>query len=205
MNHTALMRKNRIGNQTNLLIYMKQLSTYTDAELVQLYKKKPDTEIVGELYKRYSLMVFGLCYKYLKDEDNARDAVSEIFELILKKLRTHEVLFFRSWLFMVSKNYLMRKKGNKKMPEILEIEKIPEKFMENREDLSLYIRERESTLLQQAMERLNEDQRICIELFYLRQKPYQEVAFTTGYDLNKVKSCIQNGKRNLKLFIEERT
>jgi RNA polymerase sigma-70 factor (ECF subfamily) len=184
---------------------MKDLATHPDAALVQLYKKRPDTEIVGELYNRYSLLVFGLCYKYLRDEENARDAVSEIFELILKKLKTHKVSYFRSWLFMVSKNYLVRNRNKYKSTEIPGLENIPESFMENKEDLTLQIREYESAMLQQALNQLVADQRICIELFYLREKPYQEVAYATGYDLCKVKSCIQNGKRNLKLFLQQRS
>ena len=177
---------------------------YTDAELVELYQKENNTVYAGELYKRYALLVYGLCYKYLKHEENAEDAVTEIFELILSKLKTHEVGFFKSWLFMVCKHYLIRKQAKNNSLEIIEIENISEKFMENEEELSLNIREHESALLQEALSNLNEEQRTCIELFYYQQKPYQEVASMTGYDLNKVKSAIQNGKRNLKLFMEEK-
>ena len=177
---------------------------HTDAELVELYQKDGDTIYAGELYKRYSLLVYGLSYKYLKHEEDAKDAVTEIFELILAKLKTHEVGFFKSWLFMVSKNHLIRKQAKNNSLEIIEIENISEKFMENEEDLSLNIREHESALLQEALSNLNDEQRTCIELFYYQQKPYQEVASMTGYDLNKVKSAIQNGKRNLKLFMEEK-
>lgn len=193
----------RIGNLI-FLWTMKHLSTYSDAVLIQRYKEDTDTALVGELYKRYSLAVFGLCYKYLKDQEKARDAVNEIFELLLEKLKTHDVSYFRSWLFMVSKNHLLRRKQEPEEEETMDLEKIPEKFMESREDLSLYIREREASLLQEAMEKLNEEQRVCIELFYLKQQPYREVACKTGFDLNKVKSCIQNGKRNLKLLMQER-
>lgn len=178
-------------------------STYTDAKLVELYQKESNTACAGELYKRYSLLVYGLCYKYLKHETDAEDAVTEIFEIVLEKLKTHEVSFFKSWLFIVSKNHLMRTKAKNNSLETIDIENISEKFMENEEDLSLNIREHESELLQKAISNLNDEQRTCIELFYYKQKPYQEVASITGYDLNKVKSAIQNGKRNLKLFMEE--
>ena len=182
----------------------KQYSTYTDAELIQFYQKELNTAYVGELYKRYSLLVYGLCYKYLRHEEDAKDTVTEIFELVLEKLKTHEVAFFKSWLFMVSKHHLMRRKAKNNSLEIIDIENISEKFMENEEDMSLNIREHEGELLQQAISNLNDEQRTCIELFYYKQKPYQEVASITGYDLNKVKSAIQNGKRNLKLFMEEK-
>jgi RNA polymerase sigma-70 factor (ECF subfamily) len=41
-------------------------------------------------------------------------------------------------------------------------------------------------------------------LFYLEQKCYKDIADLTGYDLNKVKSAIQNGKRNLKICMERK-
>ena len=179
-------------------------ASYSDDALVKLYQKELNAVYVGELYKRYSLLVYGLCYKYLKHEENAQDAVTEIFEIILEKLKSHEVSYFKSWLFIVSKNHLMRSKAKNNALETIDIENISEKFMENEEDLSLNIREHESALLQQAISNLNEEQRTCIELFYYQQKPYQEVASMTGYDLNKVKSAIQNGKRNLKIFMEEK-
>lgn len=181
----------------------KQYNTYTDAALIQLYQRELNAEYIGELYKRYSLLVYGLAYKYLKHEEDAQDAVTEIFEIILEKLKTHEVEFFKSWLFILSKNYLMRRKSKNNSLEIIDIENISEKFMENETDLSLNIQEEQSVLLKQAISNLNDEQRTCIELFYYKQKPYQEVASITGYDLNKVKSAIQNGKRNLKLFMEE--
>jgi RNA polymerase sigma factor (sigma-70 family) len=92
------------------------LHTYTDAALIELYRLKNDTVYVGELYKRYSVLVYGLCYKYLKDEHDAEDAVTEIFEIILEKLKSHEVGFFRSWLFMVCKHHLIRKSQKNNHP-----------------------------------------------------------------------------------------
>lgn len=185
-------------------LYMVNSSTtYTDNELVLLYKKEEKSVYIGELYKRYSLLVYGLCYKYLQQEEDAKDAVVEIFEIILDKLKSHEVVFFKSWLFIVAKNHLIRKKSKINSLKTIDIEKISEKFMENEEDESLNIQEQKTVLVQQAISNLSDEQRTCIELFYYQQKPYQEVASITGYDLNKVKSAIQNGKRNLKLFLEQ--
>jgi len=181
----------------------KNLNTITDNELIILYQQESDNIYVGELYKRYSMLVYGLCYNYLKQEEDAQDAVTEIFELVMDKLKKHEVNYFKSWLFILSKNYLIRKKKKNNPVETNYLEKIPEKFMENDRDLSLNIQEDDSELLQKAISNLPEEQRTCIDLFYYQQKPYQEVASMTGYDLNKVKSAIQNGKRNLKIFMEE--
>ncbi len=181
---------------------MKQLTTFSDTSLIKLYKSERNAEYIGELYKRYALSVFGLCYKYLRDEQQSKDAVSEIFELILQKLKTQEISYFRSWIYIVSKNHLIRLKSRSVNNETLSLENISEKFMENEMDLSLNIKEYKDKLLEFAIKQLNLEQRNCIELFYLKQKNYQEVSSITGYDLGKVKSYIQNGKRNLKLLME---
>lgn len=182
---------------------MKELSEFTDADLIRSYQSESKAEFIGELYRRYSLLVFGLCYKYLRNTENAKDATSDIFELILRKLKTHDVTFFRSWIFVVSKNYLVRIHRRRKEPDAEELEILPEKFMESKPDWSLHIREYESKRLRDALDNLNSDQRTCIELFYLKELPYCEVSTVTGFDLNKVKSCIQNGKRNLKVWLED--
>ena len=57
--------------------------------------------------------------------------------------------------------------------------------------------------LEKGLEELKEDQKIGIKLFYLESKSYQQIADQTGWDLKKVKSEIQNGKRNLKLKVKE--
>lgn len=183
---------------------MKELSSYSDNELIRSYQSDLNTKYVGELYKRYAVLVYGLSCKYLKDEEAAKDAVTEIFELIIHKLKDHKVDYFKSWLFIVSKNYLMRSIEKNNALKTIDIKNISERFMEMETASYLNVKEHESELLQKAISNLNDEQRTCIELFYLQAKPYQEVASITGYDLNKVKSSIQNGKRNLKLFMEEK-
>jgi len=179
------------------------LSHFSDLTLIELYQKDNNALYIGELYKRYALLVYGLSLKYLKEENNAKDAVSEIFELILEKLKTHQISFFKSWLFIVSKNYLIRVVNKQNAQNISELRENEAQFMESEEKLSLNIKEYNDILLQQAISNLNDEQRTCIELFYLQQKSYLEVASITRYDLNKVKSAIQNGKRNLKIFMEQ--
>ncbi|MFN8281712.1 MAG: sigma-70 family RNA polymerase sigma factor [Chitinophagales bacterium] len=183
---------------------MESLTAYTDEQLIVFYKEKDDAVYVGELYKRYSTLVYGLSYKYFKNDADAQEAVSDIFEHLFEKLKTQEISFFKSWLYTLSKNRLLRKIEQNNLMKINELENNSERFMEN--DTSVYLNnaEEKNELLQKALSNLNEEQRTCIELFYYQRKTYQEVASITGYDLNKVKSAIQNGKRNLKIFMEEK-
>ena len=182
-------------------------SKTSDNELLALYKTTGNNETIGVLFKRYSHLVYGVCNKYLKDEDAAKDATMQIFEKLLKDVNRHNIQEFRPWLYTVAKNHcfmILRAKPK-------EISGIESDFMEKQAylhlptELSETAKEKEVQLqqLEAAILQLDEHQKICIELFYLREKSYQEISDQTGYDLNKVKSYIQNGKRNLKILLEK--
>ncbi|MCB0402658.1 MAG: sigma-70 family RNA polymerase sigma factor [Flavobacteriales bacterium] len=180
----------------------KNISSYTDNELISGYKKSGDNSLVGELYKRYSHLVFGVSLKYLKNEDEAKDAVLQIFENLLDDLKKHEINNFKSWLHSVTRNHclmFLRKQQTlqKRVNEFEAVYQEEESF-----DTPFAYHEKENkevmlTKLEEAITMLKDEQRICIELFFLKEKCYNEVAEITGYDLKKVKSYIQNGKRNL--------
>jgi RNA polymerase sigma-70 factor (ECF subfamily) len=63
--------------------------------------------------------------------------------------------------------------------------------------------EEKLNIMAKCIEILQPEQRTTINLFYMEQKCYKEVADLTGFDLKKVKSYIQNGKRNLKNCIDK--
>ena len=190
---------------------VQALSTYSDDRLLEEYRSTADKRLVGELYKRYAHLLLGLSIKYLKDEEAAKDAVVDIFELIMEKLLHNEVIFFRSWLYMVAKNHLLRRlQKNKNSREVLlpSEEFFAGKFMENGEEMSpnrelelVDVREQQ---LHEAINALKEEQQVCIRRFYLEKESYTDIASATGYDIKQVKSAIQNGKRNLKLLLEEK-
>lgn len=167
----------------------KQLS---DLELIQVLKKGYDSIAFGEIYIRFAHLVLGTCLKYLKDDVEAQDLSSKIFEELNAKICKHEIQNFKSWLHQVVKNEcLMHLRKNKHLFVYSEI-------IEKEEENDLIYIEEKITLLEQAISNLNSDQKICIQLFYLEEKSYQTISDELNLDLNKVKSYIQNGKRNLK-------
>ena len=174
-----------------------------DAALIALYKKSGDLEVLGQLYGRYMHLVYGLCLKYLQDEALSKDAVMQIFEELIKKLAIHDVQNFKSWLHVLCRNYCLMalRKSSKNKTVSLE-----DSFVENTEFVHLNIddtKEKQLTLMEKCMETLPEEQRISVDLFYLKEKCYKEIAELTGFEMTKVKSYIQNGKRNLKICIEK--
>lgn len=174
-----------------------------EAELLLEYRNTGKLELLGKLYERYMTLVFGLCLKYFKDEEKSKDAVMQIFEELVKKLRVHEVSNFKSWLYTLSRNHCLMAIRSSSKHEFVALE---DNFMENDAFVHLNIEDSNEERLgsmEKCIEVLPAEQKDTIRLFYLEQKCYKEVSDITGYDLKKVKSYIQNGKRNLKICIEK--
>lgn len=180
-----------------------RINEQDDAALIAQYKSSGDLEVLGVLYNKYMHLVFGVCLNYFKDEEQSKDAVMQIFEELVKKLKVHEVQNFKSWLHVLTRNHCLMalRKSAKNTTVSLE-----DSFVENTEFVHLDIddtKERQLTVMEKCMETLPEEQRRSVDLFYLQEKCYKEVVDITGYEMSKVKSYIQNGKRNLKICIEK--
>lgn len=190
----------------NPVPFIKDISgnPLTDKELVALYKKTADLKVLGELYQRYMDLVYGVCLKYLKDAETAKDAVMQIFEELIPKLQKHEVDNFRGWLHMVAKNHcLMQLRTPKNMKTV----EINPSLMQNEEEVHLNgVMEKEENLsrMERCLETLNMEQQQAIRLFYLDGKCYNEIVEITGQEWNQVRSFIQNGRRNLKQCMEQK-
>ena len=187
---------------------LNHIKSLADLDLVSLYKETGDNKIVGELFQRYTHLVLGVSMKYLKDEDKSQDAVMQVFEKMLVDLKRHTITEnFKGWLYMVAKNNsLMMLRGEKNIREKQkELKKDSVTLMESSYLLHLdneNDKEVVLTMLEDCIKKLNEQQKMAVELFFIQEKCYNEVAEETGFTMLEVKSYIQNGKRNLKNCME---
>ncbi|MBQ3689846.1 MAG: sigma-70 family RNA polymerase sigma factor [Bacteroidales bacterium] len=182
------------------------LDNKTDTELAMLYRKTGEGVYLGSLYKRYTKLVYVVCFKYLKDREVAEEAVQQIFEALIVSLRKYEVSNFKSWLTTVSRNHcIIMLKNNKNIVEYCDFfEKNVEEIVEFEDIFNQEDRQQKDKMidkLSSAVEALPKEQKICIELFYLKGKSYAEITELTDYDFKKIKSYLQNGKRNLRNFL----
>lgn len=175
----------------------------TDNELLTTYKQNGDLAVLGDLYQRYMDLVYGVCLKYYKEPETAKDAVMQIFEELVDKLKKHEVENFRGWLHQVAKNHcLMQLRKTQKVKTV----EFNTELMQSGENMHLDgILEKEENFKKLAgcMESLTGDQETAIRLFYLDGKSYNEIVTISGIEWNAVRSLIQNGRRNLKLCMEK--
>ncbi|SDD52947.1 RNA polymerase sigma factor [Niabella drilacis] len=172
-----------------------------DQELLRRYLQEHDSSWLGILLERYTLLLFGVCMKYLKDETQAQDAVQQVFLKVIQEVHKYRIDYFKSWLYTVAKNHCLTMLRDKKRMVPVELtadnpvaardEEVPEQEAISPE------------LLKDALDALSVEQRQSVILFYLEKKSYQEISASEGYSLLQVKSYIQNGKRNLKLLIQK--
>jgi len=191
-----------------LLTSNKKYVLKTDEDLLIEFASTGNLEVLGELYSGYMHLVYGVCLKYLKDRNESQDAVMQIFEKLVVEIPKHNIENFRSWLHVVTKNYcLMQLRSQKSQREKSE-EWMNDTvvFMEN--SFILHPIDEDEPDMEKALadciERLKVEQKECIKLFYYENRCYQEISKDLAIDEKKVKSHLQNAKRNLKLCLEEK-
>jgi RNA polymerase sigma-70 factor (ECF subfamily) len=186
----------------------------TDAEYVAAYRATGDLAVLGELYERHMELVYAVCYNYLRDEEEAKDAVMHLFEQLVTDLRRHEVQQFQAWLHSVARNYCLMLLRSRKTHVMASLEDTETGLLdrstndERASAVELTIGEEpdleeDLTRMEACLQTLPSEQRTCLTLFYLERKTYTEVATLTGYDLKQVKSYLQNGRRMLKICMSK--
>jgi RNA polymerase sigma-70 factor (ECF subfamily) len=177
-----------------------------DKVLLEKYRTSGDLEVLGELYSRYMQLVYGLCLKYLQNREDAGDAVMQIFEKLINEVGRHEIENFKSWLYVLSKNYCLmqirsEKSKDRKMEGWIKDQENSVEFVPTLHPIDGEGME-EDAALADCIEKLKSEQKECVQLFYFQNWSYRQIAEILRVEEKKVKSHLQNAKRNLKICLE---
>lgn len=172
---------------------------------MQLYRSSGNNLYLGMLLENYALLLFGVCMKYLKNPETAKDAVQQVYTIAIREIQKYEVVYIKSWLYMIARNHCLmelRKKQHTLSEEALNSLSAPEPdtLVNGRTEAETH------QLLQWielGLQQIPEPQQQCVTLFYLAKKTYQQITDETGYSILQVKSYIQNGKRNIRIWVEK--
>jgi len=176
----------------------------TDQELLDRWYSDRNNEWLGVLLQRYTLLLFGVCMKYIKQEDEARDCVQQIFVKVITELAKYRVEYFKSWIYTIARNHCLMKLRDQHGRAAELSESMLAAWDDEPGNNSHQQKEQLLEWMGDALEELGKEQKLCVTLFYLNKRSYQEIASNTGFTLMQVKSHIQNGKRNLKLLMEKK-
>lgn len=175
----------------------------SDEDLLTQYVSAGSVRHLGLLYERYMPMVYGVCLKILKDPGKSEDAVIGIYEELVEKLKNHKVESFRGWLYVLARNYcLMEWRRMQKQPTHYHASEDMVQFDAVESAFEFEFPEKEIPL-QKCLEELTEIQRKCVQWFYYEDKSYKDIADLIREEVGKVRSYIQNGRRNLRICIEK--
>lgn len=177
---------------------IRKLNLNSDEDIILEYRRTHNKRILAPLFKKYNSKLFGLAYYYLNNKEMAMDSVMEAYEVVLRSLDTKDISYYKGWLMSICRNICLKKiRDGKKFSELTEV---ADEFVERDED-SVYSDETIEKVLE-LFPKLKDNQRICVEAFYLQGKSYEEISILHRMSFKEVKSHIQNGKRNLKLLYE---
>jgi len=185
------------------LFTRKHIVNLTDIELIEEVKSGKRKMAMGEIYKRYSHLMFGVGLKYLKRKEEAEDILMLVFEKLDSKIIKSDIKNLKNWLYTIIKNEcLMKLRKTNRLTADVETALLFKADDSSHQLKEVVLKEQKYVTLENAIVQLKGQQQECIQLFYLKGKCYDEIVVATGFDLKKVKSYIQNGKRNLKLILE---
>ncbi len=180
-----------------------QAAPQSDEELLQSFQESGSQDVLAILYLRYADLLYGVCLKYLTEAEAAKDAVMNIYGELVQKLPYQQINHFKSWLYVVAKNHCLMQLRNENKFRTVDLEPSD---MQSEELLHLDVvleKEAEFKRLEGCLQTLGDEQRKAIELFYLQNKCYNEIRDEMSLDWSKVRSLIQNGRRNLKTCMEK--
>jgi len=177
-------------------------TSLTDEELLHNYRADGDNQWLGYLLLRYTTLLFGVALKYLKDKNQAEDAVQQVFEKVLTHFPKEDIYNFKGWLYILMRNHCLQQLRDKSYnADQAAWEHLPVTETDKEE---LLWHDHSLQQMEDAIQLLNEEQKSTIVLFYLKKYSYEQIIAKTGYTFMQVKSFIQNGKRNLKTILSKK-
>lgn len=188
-----------------ILQLLRNIKSVSDEKLIAKYKKTGNKDLVAVLFQRYTNLIVAVNSKYLKSKMDIEDATMQVFEILLEDLRKHEVKNFKAWLYSVVKNNSLKykRKSDSYLLNVdegdLMLKDSPEENLGEKELL-----EERLIMMEDKLNELKEEQRKCLKLFYIENRSYKEIEELTGLNSKSVKSHIQNGKRKLKIQLENK-
>ena len=191
-------------NDGKLSVIIPVYHHMTDQELLERYYDSRENDWLGILLQRYTLLLLGVCMKYLKEEEEARDCVQQIFIKVITELGKYRVEYFKSWIYTIARNHCLMKLRDQHGHPVELSDAMLAAWDDEPGSKQHWEKEQWLDWMGQSLEELGKEQKLCVILFYLQKRSYQDIATATGFTLMQVKSHIQNGKRNLKLLMEKR-
>lgn len=174
-----------------------------DTSLIGEYLAKKSSSACFALVSRHQQSVFGMCYKILRNREEAEEAAQDVFIKCfdsLEKLRKPEKI--KSWLLSIAYrtaiDYYRRRK-----PAMADVDLVPEPISSEGENPIKKLEKIQSkSLLQEVFDRMDKLDASILNLFYLEDMSVKEIAETLNQSESNIKIRLMRSRDYLRMKME---
>jgi RNA polymerase sigma factor (sigma-70 family) len=169
----------------------------TDEQLMKLYQNG-DEEAFKVLYGRHSSKIYGFLKKRLNDNEKVAEVYQEVFIKIHKSKHLYnDSLPALAWIFTISRTVMIdefRKNTNIKTVYNYDLEKIPEELEKTVPQFEL---------ANEALKHLPNQQKTAIEMRYINEQTFEEIAERLKVSPTNARKIISRGIKRIRELVSE--
>ena len=189
---------------------MKNLSTCTDYELVQLYENGNDSAF-DEILQRHQAYVYSYILFLVKEEDKANDIFQEAFTRAIIAIRSHRYQTtgkFSAWLIRIAHNLIIDSSRETETGKLITQEKFSPNILNNirlSENAieSDIMEQQKSEQIRKMLDYLPDVQREVILMRFYEDLSFKEIAEKTGVSINTSLGRMRYALINLRKLIQQ--
>jgi RNA polymerase sigma factor (sigma-70 family) len=195
------MQNKNVQRVLGMVLQNALASSLTDEQLVRAYVREQSTEAFVEIIRRYGSMVFGVCQRVLRQQQDAEDAFQATFLVFVRKAKSVRVNdSLGRWLYGVAVRTAQKAKSRRFREESRR-----DAFSETVSPTCLSSEPLDWLLvLDQELNRLPERERSTIVLCDLLGKSRREAAEELGVPEGTLSSRLARARDHLKSLLERR-
>lgn len=168
----------------------------TDEEIFAAVRDRADQAAFREIYRRYSKRIFAYCLQIVKNYEAAEDAFQSTMTSVYEKRDYFAGGNFSSWIFTIAKNNCIT--AWKKLDEAasnIAIEDVESLISDGRDPLARDIILNDA--LMKAIASLGKDYREAVEMRYIQDFTFEQIAEKANISLPLAKIRIARAKQKL--------
>jgi RNA polymerase sigma-70 factor (ECF subfamily) len=155
------------------------------------------------LVRRYERPIYGMGKSFFRNAEDASDFVQEVFLKVYRNLSRFEGRSrFSTWVYKIAYNTAVNGINRRKEYQSLAEEEAEIEANGNETPERLFIRKAAREAVLASLQELPERFRVCIDLFFFYDCPYQEIEVITGFPVNTIKSHVFRAKKILREKLE---
>ncbi len=186
-----------------MILDFRNINNNTSDEVLLVRLKQADQKAFIVIYERYHKVLYAVSYKYLKEENRAKDIVQDIFTKLWEERESIQVKTnLKSYLYSMTKNHILNiiKRDSRQILSNYENEK--EKIADNDNLLKTITDNQLQDILYKAIDKLPKQKRLVCLLKAKEGLSNKEIAERLNITEHTVKKHQTQSLASLRLLLQ---